>query len=111
MSHALEAREQRGEQQPLLRLPHVFLGPSLREALLDEEREPALLHLLAGRGDQPAGHIFQHHRVQGEAAGPLPPLDERAPTQAIHGSSSSWVMLPKTTVPPERNGSIWPPKR
>src|SRR5947199_310160 len=28
-----------------------------------------------------------------------------------HCSSSSWVMLPKTTVPPERNGSIWPPKR
>ncbi len=85
MSHALQAFEQRSQQQPLLRLPHIVLGPCLREAMLTEPEQPPLPDLLAGRGDQPAGHILQHHRVQGEAASMLPPLDERAPAQAIHG--------------------------
>jgi hypothetical protein len=82
---ALEARQQRGEQQPLLGLSHVFLGLSLREAMLPEPEQPPLPDLLTGRDDQPAGDILQHHGLQGEAAGTLPPLDERASAQAIHG--------------------------
>ena len=53
--------------------------------MLQEKREPALPDLLARRADQPAGHVLQHHRVQGKAACPLPPLDERASAQSIHG--------------------------
>src|SRR2546421_5770309 len=33
---ALQARQQRSQQQPLLRLPHVFLGSRLREAMLTD---------------------------------------------------------------------------
>ena len=53
--------------------------------MLTEPEQPPLLNLLACRDDQPAGHILQHHRVQGKAPGSLPPLDERASAQAIHG--------------------------
>src|SRR6266516_855121 len=59
--------------------------------MLDEEREPPLLDLLTCRVDQPGGHVLQHHRLQGEAAGTLPPLDERASAQAIHGFQHLYV--------------------
>jgi hypothetical protein len=53
--------------------------------MLTEQEQPPLLDFLACRDNQPAGHILQHHRVQGKAAGLLPPLDERASAQPIHG--------------------------
>lgn len=63
--------------------------------MLDEEREPPLLDLLAGLLDQPAGHVLQHHRLQGEAAGRLPALHQRAPVQPIHGFQDLCVRKPR----------------
>ena len=51
---------------------------------MEPEQSP-LPDLLTCCGDELRGHILQHHRLQGEAADPLSPLDERAPAQPIHG--------------------------
>ena len=82
---ALQAGQEGSQQQPLLGLAHIVLGLGLREALLTQKLEPPLHDLLAGRADQPAGHVLQHHRLQGKAACSLSPLDETAPAQPIHG--------------------------
>jgi hypothetical protein len=63
--------------------------------MLDEERELALLDLLTCRGDQLRGHVLKHHRLQGEAASTLSPLDERAPAQPIHGFQHLSVRKPR----------------
>ena len=49
--HVLQASLQRSEQQSLLGLSHVVLRLCLRDAMLQEEREPPLLDLLARHGN------------------------------------------------------------
>ena len=82
---ALQTGQQGDHEQALLGLPHIVLDLGLREAMREEQREPALPDLLARRADQPASHVLQHHRLQGKAARALPALDETAPAQPIDG--------------------------
>src|SRR5579884_1505591 len=53
--------------------------------MLSQAPEPTLLNLATGLLDEVGRHVLQHHRVQREAAGPLPWLNEAASAQAIEG--------------------------
>jgi hypothetical protein len=59
----LQTREQGGEQQTLLRLPHIFAGSSLRKTMSYESIESVLQDLTASLGNQERRHILQHHRL------------------------------------------------
>ena len=81
----LQSCEQGGEQQSLLRLPHIFPGVSLGETILDELIELVLLNLAACFCNQDRRHILQHDRLQRKAAPTLPSLDQGASPQTVDG--------------------------
>jgi len=51
----------------------------------DEAVQPPLRDLTGRFNNEQPRHVLQHHRLQRKAAGQLSPLDERTPTQAVHG--------------------------
>src|SRR5579859_1320628 len=55
------------------------------EVAKQQSQQQSLLDLLTRHGGQLRRHVLQYHRLQGEAASTLSPLDERALTQPIHG--------------------------
>ena len=70
--------------EPLLGLPHVFLGSGLAEPMLKEAREPPLFDLAGRLLNEQFRYVLQHHRVQRKAAGQLSPLDERAAAETVN---------------------------
>ena len=76
---------QRNHEQALLDLSHVFLRLSLAQPVLDEAGKLALLNLARCLRDEPRRRVLKHHRLQREAARPLPALNQAAAAQPVQG--------------------------
>ncbi len=80
---AAQVRQNGSHNEALLGLPHIFLGGSQFQTMLDQAREPALLDLAGHLRNEPCRHILHHDRLQREAPLSQAPLNERAAAQAI----------------------------
>src|SRR5437588_12308270 len=80
---AAQASQNGGHKEALLGLPHIFLGGSQFQTMLDQARASALLNLAGHLRNEPCRHILHHDRLQREAPLSLAPLNERAAGQAM----------------------------
>ena len=80
---AAQVRENRGYEEPLLRLSHVVFSSRLADSMLDEEREPPLFDLAGRLLNEQRHHVLQHHRLQLQAARSVALFDKRAAAQGV----------------------------
>jgi hypothetical protein len=80
-----QPRQNGRANEAFLRLADVVLSLRLDDRLFNQDNRLTPFDFLDSGLDQPIGHVFEHHRLQGEGCSAVAGLHQRAQPQRLDG--------------------------